>query len=49
VAIASTPLEVSLMKHSTTLSDPYRDLLIAVLAVLLTLLLWAALFAPAAV
>ncbi len=37
------------MKHATTFPDQYRDLLIAALAVLLTLLLWAVVFAPAAV
>jgi hypothetical protein len=37
------------MRHSTTLPNEFRDLLIGVIALLLTLLIWSVLLTPVAV
>ena len=41
--------EVKHMKDSTTFPNEFRDSLIGVIALLLTLIIWAVLFAPVAI
>jgi hypothetical protein len=45
----SQPTEVRGMRHSTLFPDEFRDLLIGVIALLLTLLIWSVLLTPAAI
>jgi hypothetical protein len=42
-------MEVSMMRHTTLFSHELPDLLVAMIALLITLIIWATIFAPMAI